>query len=131
MEASSRLSSPRFRARVARHIVEFIPKTEEGSTLRVNVDLQDNFSMDQTLSLYLLETIPLLDPESPDYRPFDAAAPRGADLRPPGVEAAEQVITRDTRFERIDVAVFATSPASERQTPPSRGSIEPLPRPTP
>jgi hypothetical protein len=41
--------------------------TEEGSTLRVNVDLQDDFSMNQALSLYLLETIPLLDPESPDY----------------------------------------------------------------
>ena len=56
-----------FRALVARRIVEFIPRTEEGSTLRVNVDLQDDFSMDQTLSLYLVETIPLLDPESPDY----------------------------------------------------------------
>ena len=32
--------------------------------LRVNVDLQDDFSMDQALSLYLLETIPVLDPES-------------------------------------------------------------------
>jgi hypothetical protein len=56
-----------FRALVARHIVEFIPTTDDGSTLRVNVDLQDDFSMDQTLSLYLLETIPLLEPESPDY----------------------------------------------------------------
>jgi hypothetical protein len=33
----------------------------------VNVELQDDFSMDQTLSLYLLETIPLLDPQQPDY----------------------------------------------------------------
>ncbi len=56
-----------FRALLARHIVEIVPRTEEGSTLRVNVDLQDDFSMDQTLSLYVLETIPLLDPESPDY----------------------------------------------------------------
>ena len=29
--------------------------------LRVNVDLQDDFSMNQALSLYLLETLPLLD----------------------------------------------------------------------
>jgi hypothetical protein len=29
--------------------------------------LQDDFSMDQTLSLYLLETMPLLDPEAPAY----------------------------------------------------------------
>jgi hypothetical protein len=56
-----------FRALVARRIVEFIPRTEDGSTLRVNVDLQDDFSMDQTLSLYLVETIPLLDPDSPEY----------------------------------------------------------------
>jgi hypothetical protein len=33
----------------------------------VNVELQDDFSMDQALSLYLLETIPLLDADSPDY----------------------------------------------------------------
>jgi hypothetical protein len=56
-----------FRALVERRIVEFVPRTEEGSTLRVNVDLQDDFSMDQTLSLYLLETIPLLDGDSPEY----------------------------------------------------------------
>jgi superfamily II DNA/RNA helicase len=35
--------------------------------LRINVELPENFSMDQTLSLYLLETIPLINPESPDY----------------------------------------------------------------
>ena len=33
------------------------PRTEDGAKLRVNVDLQDDFSMDQTLSLYLLETL--------------------------------------------------------------------------
>ncbi len=66
-KAHTRRAWQLFRALVARHIVEFIPETEDGSTLRVNVNLQDDFSMDQTLSLYLLETIPLLDPESPDY----------------------------------------------------------------
>ena len=53
-----------FRALVERGIVEFVPRTEDGAKLRVNVDLQDDFSMDQALSLYLLETIPLLDPDS-------------------------------------------------------------------
>ncbi|MGP8199276.1 MAG: DEAD/DEAH box helicase [Limisphaerales bacterium] len=56
-----------FRSLLDRKIVEFIPKTEAGATLRVNIDLQDDFSMDQTLSLYLLDTIPLLDPQQPDY----------------------------------------------------------------
>lgn len=56
-----------FRSLLDRRIVEFIPRTDQGAYLRVNVELQDDFSMDQTLSLYLLETIPLLDPEAPDY----------------------------------------------------------------
>ena len=42
-------------------------KTEAGNYLRVNVELQEDFSMDQALSLYLLDTIPLMDPQAPDY----------------------------------------------------------------
>ena len=42
-------------------------KTKASRKLRVNLELQDDFSMDQTLSLYLLETIPLMDPHAPDY----------------------------------------------------------------
>ena len=56
-----------FRSLLDRKVIEFIPKTEDGAYLRVNVDLQDDFSMDQTLSLFLLDTIPLLDPQQPDY----------------------------------------------------------------
>jgi len=52
---------------VERKIVEFIPRTTEGARLRVNLELQDDFSMDQTLSLYLHETLPLLDSQAPDY----------------------------------------------------------------
>jgi superfamily II RNA helicase len=56
-----------FRALVERGIVEIVPRTEHGAKVRVNVELQDDFSMDQTLSLYLLETIPLLDPSSESH----------------------------------------------------------------
>jgi len=56
-----------FRALVSRGIVEIVPRTPDGAKVRVNVDLQEDFSMDHALSLYLLETIPLLDPDSPDY----------------------------------------------------------------
>lgn len=55
------------RALVSRGVVELIAKTDRGAKVRVNVDLQDDFSMDQTLSLYLLETLPLLEIESPTY----------------------------------------------------------------
>ena len=56
-----------FRALVTRGIVEIVPRTPDGSRVRVNVDLQDDFSMNQALSLYLLETLPLLDVEAPTY----------------------------------------------------------------
>ncbi len=56
-----------FRSLLDRKIIEFIPRTETGAHLRVNVELQDDFSMNQTLSLYLHETISLLDPQAPDY----------------------------------------------------------------
>lgn len=62
-----------FRALVERKIVSIIPRAERGTAgakLKVNVELQDDFSLHQTLSLYLLDTLPLLDRESPDY-PFD------------------------------------------------------------
>jgi len=53
-----------FRGLLGRGIVEIVPRTAAGSRLRVNLELQDDFSMDQTLSLYLLETLTLLDPGS-------------------------------------------------------------------
>ncbi len=56
-----------FRALVERGIIEFIPQTIEGAKVRVNVDLQDDFSMNQTLSLYVHDTLPLMDPQAPDY----------------------------------------------------------------
>ncbi len=59
-----------FRALVERKIVDWIPREASGRKLRVNVELQDDFSLHQALSLYLIDTLPLLDRESPDY-PFD------------------------------------------------------------
>ena len=56
-----------FRALLDRRIVEILPRDEQGCRIRVDVELQDDFSMDQTLSLYLLETIPLLERESETY----------------------------------------------------------------
>lgn len=56
-----------FRALLGRGIVEIVPRTPEGSRVRVNVDLQDDFSMNQALSLYLIETLPLLDPDSESH----------------------------------------------------------------
>ncbi len=59
-----------FRTLVDRGIVQVTSLEErrgDAPKLRVNVDLQSNFSMDQELSLYLLDTLPLLDVEHPDH----------------------------------------------------------------
>ncbi|GLH72800.1 helicase [Geothrix limicola] len=56
-----------FKTLVVRGIVEFQPPDEQGRKLRVNADLQADFGMDETLSLYLLDTLPLLDRDSPEY----------------------------------------------------------------
>ncbi|MBI2510445.1 MAG: DUF3516 domain-containing protein [Opitutae bacterium] len=59
-----------FRALIDRQIVKIIPRQLSGRRLQVNVELQDDFSLHQALSLYLIDTLPLLDRESADY-PFD------------------------------------------------------------
>jgi superfamily II RNA helicase len=50
-----------FRSLVERGIVELSPR------LRVNVALQSDFSLNQTLALYLLDTLKLLDAQDPEY----------------------------------------------------------------
>ncbi len=56
-----------FRPLVERKIIEIIPKTADGTYLRLNVDLQEEFSMNQTLSLWVHDTLSLMDPQAPDY----------------------------------------------------------------
>jgi superfamily II RNA helicase len=53
-----------FRSLLDRKIVEFTPGSK---ALRINIDLQEDFSLDQTLSLYLLDTIKLINPQSENY----------------------------------------------------------------
>ena len=57
-----------FRSLVEKNIVEFVKPVAEGySHLRVNMELQDDFAMNQPLSLYLVDTLPKLDSNSPEY----------------------------------------------------------------
>jgi superfamily II RNA helicase len=56
-----------FRSLLERRIIEWIPPEPSGRKLRVNVELQDDFSLHQTLSLFLIDALALLDRESPDF----------------------------------------------------------------
>jgi hypothetical protein len=58
-----------FRALVDRKIIEILPKSgwAGGGKLRVNVELQDDFSLNHTLALYVIDTLAIIDPASPTY----------------------------------------------------------------
>ncbi|QJE95338.1 DEAD/DEAH box helicase [Luteolibacter luteus] len=58
-----------FRGMVEGNILRIIPPTDRRGPAKValNVELQEDFSMNQALGLYLLDAIPKLDRESPDY----------------------------------------------------------------
>jgi superfamily II RNA helicase len=58
-----------FRGLVEGNILRVIPRAERRGPAKValNVDLQEDFSMNQALGLWLLEAIPQLDRESPEY----------------------------------------------------------------
>ena len=58
-----------FRGLVEGNVLTIIPKAERmgPAKVRLNVELQDDFTMNQALGLYLIETIPKLDREAPDY----------------------------------------------------------------
>jgi superfamily II RNA helicase len=61
-----------FRSLLERKIIEIKPLAErtDGSKLRLNIDLQEDFSLNHALSLYLLDTLALLEMDSPTY-PLD------------------------------------------------------------
>jgi hypothetical protein len=64
--AMRRKSWQLFRALVDRNIIEIMPRSSE-QKLRVNVELQDDFSLNQTLALYCIDTLGLLDTTAPEY----------------------------------------------------------------
>lgn len=57
-----------FRSLVDREIIELLPeRLRQGAKVRVNLDLQDDFSLNQTLSLFLIDTLPHLNPEEENF----------------------------------------------------------------
>ncbi len=57
-----------FRSLVERKIIEISPESSgTGSRMRLNVELQEDFSLNEALSLYLLDTLKLIDPAAPDH----------------------------------------------------------------
>ncbi len=100
-----------FRALIDRGIVKIIPRQLSGRRLQVNVELQDDFSLHQALSLYLIDTLPVLDRESADY-PFDVLTLCEAIVEDPDQILRKQVDRLKT--EKLNELKAAGVPYDER-----------------
>jgi superfamily II RNA helicase len=100
-----------FRSLLDRKIIDWIPPQPSGRKLRVNVELQEDFSLHQALSLYLIDTLPLLDAASPDY-PFNVLT-----LCEAIVEDPDQILRRQVdklKTEKMAEMKAADIPYDER-----------------
>lgn len=79
-----------FRSLVDREIIGISGPDQPGPKLRINVALPEDFSLNQALSLFLLDTVPLLDREAPDYA-FDLITLVEAILEDPDVILRSQL----------------------------------------
>lgn len=81
-----------FRSLVGGGVLRIVPLKERSgpSKVEVNVDLQDDFTLNQPLALYLLETLDALDRESPHYL-FDLVSIIEAILEQPQVILRKQM----------------------------------------
>ena len=91
-----------FRSLVEKKIVEFVPAVAPGySHLRVNMDLQDDFTMNQPLSLYLLDTLPKLDKDSPEYALDVITLCESIVENPDAILRIQQSKARDARLNEL------------------------------
>jgi superfamily II RNA helicase len=99
---------------------------EDGRTVRVNIDLQSEFALNQPLSPFVLEVIELLEPTDPSY-PLDVVSVVEAVQENPGVVLARQLdlartalmnemksagVEYEERIERLDTVEWP-KPLSE------------------
>jgi len=93
-----------FRSLLDRKIIDWIPPQPSGRKLRLNVDLQDDFSLHQALSLYLLDTLPKLNREAPEY-PLDVLTLCEAIVEDPEALLRRQVDKlKNAAFEEMKAA---------------------------
>ena len=91
-----------FRSLVEKKIIEFVKPVAPGySHLRVNMDLQDDFAMNQPLSLYLLDTLPKLDKDSPEYALDVITSCESIVENPEAILRIQQNKARDARLNEL------------------------------
>lgn len=91
-----------FRSLVEKKIVEFVENPQPGmARVRVNLDLQNDFAMNEPLSLYLLDTLPMLDRESPEFAVDVLSLVESIVENPEPILRVQQKRARDARYAEL------------------------------
>ena len=91
-----------FRSLIDAEIVEVLPEPDEsGRPVRVNIDLQDEFRLNQPLGLFAVEAVSVLDPEAPDYHLQALSVAESVLEDPLAVLLAQRDAARDELMTRM------------------------------
>ncbi len=91
-----------FRSLIDAEIVEVLPEPDEsGRPVRVNIDLQDEFRLNQPLGLFAVEAISVLDREAPDYHLQALSVAESVLEDPLAVLLAQRDAARDELMTRM------------------------------
>ncbi len=91
-----------FRSLIDAGIVEVLPEPDEsGRPVRVNMDLQDEFRLNQPLGLFAVEAVSVLDQEAPDYHLQVLSVAESVLEDPLAVLLAQRDAARDTLMTRM------------------------------
>ncbi len=91
-----------FRSLIDAEIVEVLPEPDaSGRPVRVNIDLQDEFRLNQPLGLFAVEAVSVLDPEAPDYHLQVLSVAESVLEDPMAVLLAQRDAARDELMTRM------------------------------
>ena len=91
-----------FRSLIDAEIVEVLPEPDgSGRPVRVNIDLQDEFRLNQPLGLFAVEAVSVLDPEAPDYHLQALSVAESVLEDPLAVLLAQRDAARDEMMTRM------------------------------
>ena len=91
-----------FRSLIDAEIVEVLDEPDgSGRPVRINIDLQDEFRLNQPLGLFAVEAVAVLDPEAPDYHLQALSVAESVLEDPLAVLLAQRDAARDELMTRM------------------------------
>ena len=120
-----------FRSLIDAEIVQVLDEPDDlGRPVRVNLDLQDEFRLNQPLGLFVVEAMAVLDPEAPDYHLQTVSVTESVLEDPMAVLLAQRDQARDAlmaemKAERVEYEERMTRLAEVTWPKPEAEFIEP------